>query len=266
MAGDAMHSRINIDGVTILKGKRDSAYALVPLDRSRMTIMGNTDDMLKVADLRKTIKGEFIWFAERDKSYVIEDPVLVAQAFAAWAPVQKIDAQMKAQGDKMEAQGKLMEAAAEKIRVNLEANGALRDVEQRGREIGRVAARHETIARRLEQVALESAALPASDTDKRAVLDARRTQLQAQLAPLTREMDAQQLGIAAQSAKAGQDMGQALGRRMAELSKPMGEMGRTMGDLGRQRAQAQRQAEQATQAVFQQALGSGKAVAATPSA
>ena len=66
----------------MIRGKRDSAYALVPLDRSRMTIAGNTDDMLKVADLRKTIKGEFIWFAERDKSYVIEDPALVAQLFA----------------------------------------------------------------------------------------------------------------------------------------------------------------------------------------
>ena len=250
----------------MLKGKRDSAYALVPLDRSRMTILGNTDDMLKVADLRKTIKGEFIWFAERDKSYVIEDPALVAQALAAWAPVQKIDAQMKVQGDKMQAQGKVMEAAAEKMRVNMEANGGLRDVERRGREIGRIAARHEVIARRLAQVALESAAVPAADTDRRAALEARRVQLQEQLAPLAREMDAEHLGMAAQSAKMGQDVGREMGRRMAELSKPMGEMGREMGALGRQRAQAQRQAELAMKAVFKQALGSGKAVVAPPSA
>lgn len=246
----------------MLRGKRDSAYALVPLDRSRMLIAGNTDDMLKVADLRKTIKGEFIWFAERDKSYVIEDPALVAQAIAAWVPVQKLDAQMKVQGDKMQAQGKVMEAAAEKMRLNLEANGGLREVEQRGHEIGRAAAQQAIIARSLAQVALERAALPASDTDKRAALDALRAQLQAQLAPLAREMDAQQLRVVAQSAKVGQDMG----RRMAELSKPMGVMGREMGALGRQRAQAQREAELAMKAVFKQALGSGKAVATTPSA
>ena len=59
---------------------------------------------------------------------------------------------------------------------------------------------------------------------------------------------------------------QALGRRMAELSKPMSVMGREMGALGRQRAQAQREAELAMKAVFKQALVTGKAVAATPSA
>lgn len=246
----------------MLRGKRDSAYALVPLDRSRMLIAGNTDDMFQVADLRKTIKGEFIWFAERDKSYVIEDPALVAQALAAWVPVRKLDAQMKVHGDKMQAQGKVMEAAAEKMRLNLESNGGLREVEQRGHEIGRAAAQHAVIAQSLAQVALERAALPATDTDKRAALDARRAQLQAQLAPLAREMDAQQLRLVAQSARVGQDMG----RRMAELSKPMGVMGREMGALGRQRAQAQREAELAMRAVFKQALGSGKAVATTPSA
>jgi hypothetical protein len=255
---------VSFNGRTMLGTRHGGAYAVVPVDRERMTVAGSTGDMLKVADLRNTVKGAFVWFKDNDKGYVIEDPALFAQASAAWAPVERLDAQMKEQGDRMQAQGKVIEAAAAKIGAEqARQQGATLDIERHARLIGTVAGQQAVIHQKLAQLSLKVGDQPDADATRQ------RAELQAQLAPLNQKMAEYQRDLTAHSEKLGHDVG----RRMAEqtkplaaLSKPMGEMGARMGVLSRERAQAQRNAELAMRSLFKEALKNGKAVAVTPSA
>ena len=246
-------------------GARSGAFAVVPVERERMTIAGSTGDMLAVADLRNTVKGAFVWFKDNDKSYVIEDPALYARAAAEWSAVDRIDVQINAQGDKMQAQGKVIEAAAAKIGAEqARQQGATLDIERHARLVGTVAGQQAVIHQQLAQLALKAGGQP---LDADAVRQ--RAQLQAQLAPLNQKMAEYQRDLTAHSEKLGHDVG----RRMAEqtkplaaLSKPMGEMSARMKVLSREREQAQRKAELAMRTLFREALKDGKAVAVTPSA
>lgn len=244
---------------------RSGAFAVVPVERERMTIAGSTGDMLTVADLRNTVKGAFVWFKDNDKSYVIEDPALYARAATEWSAVDRIDAQMKEQGDRMQAQGKVIEAAAAKIGAEqARQQGATLDIERHARLVGTVAGQQAVIHQQLAQLALKADGQPLDAEAAR-----QRARLQAQLAPLNQKMAEYQRDLTAHSEKLGHDVG----RRMAEqtkplaaLSKPMGEMGARMKVLSREREQAQRKAELAMRSLFREALKNGKAVAVTPSA
>ncbi|MET0322424.1 MAG: M56 family metallopeptidase [Duganella sp.] len=261
---------VQIDFSRIIKQGADhgGAYAVVPVERERMTIAGNTGDMLKVADLRNTVKGPFLWFKDHDKSYVIEDAALFAQATAAWTPVERIDAQINEQGARMQAQGKLIEAAAAKIgaaAAQAEQQGGTAEIERHARRVEAVARQQEAIHRQLEQ--LDTAG------DQPADRATRRAALQAQLASLQRQLAVVQRELSAASARFGRETGREVKRLMAEhrqplddASKPMGQMGARMGALSVERQQAQRDAEQAMRSLFQQALKNGKAVAVAPSA
>lgn len=263
--GDRSPVDVSFTGRTMLGTRHGGAYAVVPVDRERMTVAGSTGDMLAVADLRNTVKGAFVWFKDNDKSYVIEDPALYARAAVEWSAVDRIDAQLKAQGDQMHAQGKVIEAAAAKIGVaQARSQGATLDIERHARLIGTVAGQQAVIHEQLAQLALKAGGQP---LDAEAIRQ--RAELQAQLAPLNRQMAEYQRDLTAHSEKLGHDVG----RRMAEqtkplaaLSKPMGEMGARMGALGRERAQAQRKAELAMRSLFRDALKNGKAIPVTPSA
>lgn len=262
---DGNPADVSFTGRTMLGTRHGGAYAVVPVDRERMTVAGSTGDLLTVADLRNTVKGAFVWFKDNEKSYVIEDPALYARAAAEWSAVDRIDAQLKAQGDQMHAQGKVIEAAAAKIGAEqARPQAATLDIERHARLIGAVAGQQAVIHEQLAQLALKAGGQP---LDAEAIRQ--RAELQAQLAPLNQKMAEYQRDLTAHSEKLGHDVG----RRMAEqtkplaaLSKPMGEMGARMGALGRERAQAQRKAELAMRTLFKEALKNGKAIPVTPSA
>ena len=262
---DGNPADVSFTGRTMLGTRHGGAYAVVPVDRERMTVAGSTGDLLTVADLRNTVKGAFVWFKDNEKSYVIEDPALYARAAAEWSAVDRIDAQLKAQGDQMHAQGKVIEAAAAKIGAEqARPQAATLDIERHARLIGAVAGQQAVIHEQLAQLALKAGGQP---LDAEAIRQ--RAELQAQLAPLNQKMAEYQRDLTAHSEKLGHDVG----RRMAEqtkplaaLSKPMGEMGARMGALGRERAQAQRKAELAMRTLFNEALKNGKAIPVTPSA
>jgi beta-lactamase regulating signal transducer with metallopeptidase domain len=262
---DGNPADVSFTGRTMLGTRHGGAYAVVPVDRERMTVAGSTGDLLTVADLRNTVKGAFVWFKDNEKSYVIEDPALYARAAAEWSAVDRIDAQLKAQGDQMHAQGKVIEAAAAKIGAEqARPQAATLDIERHARLIGAVAGQQAVIHEQLAQLALKAGGQP---LDAEAIRQ--RAELQAQLAPLNQKMAEYQRDLTAHSEKLGHDVG----RRMAEqtkplaaLSKPMGEMGARMGALGRERAQAQRNAELAMRTLFKEALKNGKAIPVTPSA
>lgn len=93
-------------------------YALVR-DGQRTTFVGShrSDDGAIYA-LKKQYSGNFIWFQQGGKAYVVRDPATLARVTAAWAPadkvgqdMKKLDAPMREKGAAMNTLGREMTAA-----------------------------------------------------------------------------------------------------------------------------------------------------------
>jgi hypothetical protein len=122
----------------------DEPYAMVR-DGQRTTFAGShRSDDSAVDALKKDYPGNFIWFRQSAKGYVVNDPGTLAQVAAAWAPVDKLgqqmkqfDVQMRAQGETMNALGRDMTSAvrgpnaprgaAEAIGKRMDAQGKVMD-------------------------------------------------------------------------------------------------------------------------------------------
>ncbi|QNA87904.1 hypothetical protein G4G28_04460 [Massilia sp. Dwa41.01b] len=120
-------------------------------------VAGERADSARIKELRRSIKGDFLWFRDGGKEYVVQDPATMGRVLAAWAPLEAIGARMGGQGaemgrhgaamgsigakmalaaitfdgDKMEALGKEMEAAGKPM----EAAG--KKMEELGKEMER---------------------------------------------------------------------------------------------------------------------------------
>lgn len=122
----------------------DEPYAVVR-DGQRTTFVGShRSDDGAIDALKKIYPGNFIWFRESGKGYVVRDPATLAKVAAAWAPADKLglemnkfDVQMRAQGETMNALGREMTSAvrgpnvqrgaAEAIGKRMDAQGKTMD-------------------------------------------------------------------------------------------------------------------------------------------
>ena len=251
----------------ILKGERgQQAYALVQ-GRDNMTMSGasNSSDWQGLSKLRARVKGDFLWYRDGDKAYLIQDPALLAKASEAWTPANQLGAQMDEQGKLMDAHGKVMDALGRKMDAlarESEHGAAAQELRKQERAIEKLGRQQEAIGRRMERVGMQMG---------RDQTDAQREASQRQMDQLHAEMDALQpqmqqlqrdLAENARKIQPPQEPMQALSRQMSDASKPMAELGQRMGELGRQQEQASRKAEQAMRALIQEAIQSGKAVPA----
>jgi archaellum component FlaC len=268
LAGDTGVLRIKSDEVRSRppKGER-SAYAIVHAGSDSMTVAASTAEIRKVAQLRATMKSDFLWFRDGDKTYVIKDPAMLARLDEVWMPVNRIGSQLEEQGKKMDAQGKIMSAIGEQIGAMGAEIGkqAVRNADGERREIERLARAQEKISRRVEDAARDMAY--DRTPEKLRALQAQQALLQAQLAPLQKQMAERQSELNAKMSKLHEQEGpmKALHDQMTAASRPMGELSARMGELSAKHADAVREAERAMQALMQESLQNGKAVPA-PSA
>jgi hypothetical protein len=97
------------------RGNPDAAYALVR-DTDRGTNMsGDSASWKDIEVAKRSISGDFLWFRDGGKAYVVQDPQVVAKARAAWAPVDRLGVQMDGYGKQMEQHGKAMEALGKEM-------------------------------------------------------------------------------------------------------------------------------------------------------
>jgi hypothetical protein len=94
---------------------REDAYALAGGDERGATMTGNSADAEAIEQIRRSIKGEFLWFRDGGRSWIVQDPDTVARARAAWAPVKRLGEQMNAHGKDMEQHGKAMEGLGQQM-------------------------------------------------------------------------------------------------------------------------------------------------------
>lgn len=244
-----------------------SGYALVHANKENITVSAPYQDLSRIETARRAVKGDFIWFRDGDKAYLIQDPAAIARADEAWAAVNRIGEKMDAQGKKMDAQGKVMDALGrqmEQLGRDVESK-AQPDIDRQQRVVEKVARQQEALGRRIEQAAREMGDDPTPEKLRR--FHERQAALQAEMEPLQKQMVQYQRDIAPQLAKiqSMHEPMQALSKQMAEAGKPMGELGRAMGELGREQAKASREAERTMKELIKDALKAGKAVP-TPSA
>jgi beta-lactamase regulating signal transducer with metallopeptidase domain len=242
-------------------------YAIVRANKDSITVSANTRDIRMVSSLRDKVKGDFVWFRDGDKTYLIQDPALMAKIDSAWAPVESIGEQMNEQGKKMDAQGKIMNAIGEEMNTAAQvfSRRAGREGEQYERQMEQVAREQEKVARRMDKAAREIAA--DNTPEKAREFASKMAALQAEMAPLQKQMAVYQRELSAKMSKLHEQDGpmKALNQKMAEASRPMGDLNVRMGELNQKHAEAVREAERVLRALMQESLQNGKAVPA-PSA
>jgi beta-lactamase regulating signal transducer with metallopeptidase domain len=264
-ATPAQPVRVKFDHMTVNEGSNQrSAYAIVHGNKEAITVSATTKDIRKVSELRGAVKGDFLWFRDGDKTYLVQDPAVIARIDSAWAPVDSIGGQMEAQGKKMEAQGKIMNAIGEQMNTVGQQYGRQieRDMDVQQRQMELVARAQEKVARRMDLAARELQ--QDNSQEKVRAFQEKLSGLQAEMAPLQKQMAEYQRELAPKLAKLHEQNApmKALQQKMAEASRPMGDLNVRMGELNLKHAEAVREAERVIKSLMQESLQNGKAVPA----
>ncbi|QGZ41199.1 beta-lactamase regulating signal transducer with metallopeptidase domain [Pseudoduganella flava] len=251
---------LDLDGHTFQVPAAGASYAIVVAGKDRMKVSAlDTRDAKDVQRLKDTVKGDFIWFRRDGKAYVVNDPALLAQVRGAWAPTEKLGAEMERQGQAMNEQGSKMQVIGEQIGKTMAA--AFNDDSMRGteRQINALGMTLDVLARRMERLAerMESAPTEA----QRASISRQMQAVQMQIEPVQKQMAnlTEKFTQAHRKADVDHEPARALQARIEELSKPMHEMGMKMGKLAAEQSRLSRDADRTTRALIDEALRKGQA-------
>ena len=203
----------------------DQRFVIVTGNSDSMTMSGSSEDAEHVKELRKKIQGDFIWFQNDEKSYIIRDQALIDSAKKLWAPQEELGKKQEELGKQQEALGEQQEALGEKmeqVRINVPDMTA-----------------------ELDKLKAELKKLSEGGT-------------QEQLGDLQGEIGELQSKIGELQSQAGEKQGE-LGRKQGELGRQQGELGRKQGELGRQQGELAKQASRQMKELLKNALANGQA-------
>lgn len=234
--------------VGIRTGRSEQPYALVRAGEKGLSMSGSSDDWDEIKAARKRIGGDFIWFREGGQAYTIQDAGTMARVDAAWAPVNKLGAQMDVYGKEMDQHGKRMDVLGKEM-----------DVAARGMKVdeGKTRAaegRMQALGKEMEALGRQ---LHGADTG------AERDRIQRRMSELGDQMSAEgkRIGEEWQQAavrQAQQSMDE-IGRRMREAGKPMDALGKKMGALGKEMERETETADKTVRALIREAREKGLA-------
>lgn len=96
----------------------DEPYALVRAGQRTTWVGQHRGDAGGIEALRAKYPGDFVWFRQAGRAYVVRDPATLARVEAAWAgtgklgrDMEKLEAPMQEKSSAMDALGKKMEAS-----------------------------------------------------------------------------------------------------------------------------------------------------------
>ncbi|WP_156116807.1 hypothetical protein [Massilia sp. 9096] len=228
-------------------GHADQPYALVRAGVTGMTGSGDRGDWFAVKQAKARIKGDFLWFRENGRAWVIRDPDTLAKARAAWADVDRLGDQMNVCGRDMDQQGKAMGALGMEMG---RAGAAMKPDEAKMHAIER---QMDALGRRMGELGRQMG--PADDGE--------RVRLDAEMATLSVRMGqlGGQMGAAAQPVHGRQAQMQMkeIGLRMENAKGPMEALGRKMDALGKDIDRASHAADQTVHALIRDARARGLA-------
>lgn len=226
----------------------DDGYALVRDGEHGININGDGRHRSEIKAIKRQVNGEFLWFRDGGKSWIVQDPDILARANAAWAPVDKLGEEMNGYGQQMEGHGKKMEALGKQIeadasRIKPMDQKASRDFERKMNELGR----------QMNKLGERYADADAAERDR---LDRKMRELGAQMEEAGRRFGEE---LKPEIEKQVEVSMKATGARMDELRVPMDELGKKMGELGKQMEREAMGADKTVRQLIREAQAKGLA-------
>jgi len=135
-------------------GDGGAPFALVQGNGS--TITGDDSDKQRVKALKRSVQGDFLWFRDGGKEYIVQDPATLKRIADAWAPMKALGAEMGGQGAEMGRHGASMGALGAKMALaavtfdgdKMEAIG--KEMEDAGKPMEESGKKMEAIGKRME--------------------------------------------------------------------------------------------------------------------
>jgi beta-lactamase regulating signal transducer with metallopeptidase domain len=202
-------------------------FVIIGKDSNAVTWMsGDREDAEHARSLRSKIPGEFIWFEQDDKAYIISDQATVDRAKKLWEPQEALSKEQENLGKQQEALGQQQEEAAQKMEeMKLKIPDMTADMQKLETEMKQLSASGGTVQ---------------------------------EIGDLQRELGELQQRIGEVESSAGREQGM-FGRSQGELGRKQGELGRRQGELGRQQAQLARDASRQMKQLLDDAVAKGVA-------
>ncbi len=228
--------------------KSDDGYALVRDGERGTNINGDSSHRAEIKAIKRQVNGEFLWFRDGGKSYIVQDPDILGRANAAWAPVDKMGAEMGGYGAQMEVHGKKMEALGKQIEIDVARiepmdQKASREFERKMNEMGR-------------QMNKLGERYADADSAERARLERKMNELGAQMGEMGRRFGDEFKPAIDKQVQASM---KATSGQMDELRLPMDELGKKMGELGKQMEKEAMAADKTVRQLIREAQAKGLA-------
>jgi beta-lactamase regulating signal transducer with metallopeptidase domain len=239
--------KLGFHHITLRTGREDG-YALVGDGEKGAAMTGSSADWDSIKQLSRSIKGEFLWFRDGGKSWIVQDPDTLARAHAAWEPVNKLGKEMDGYGKEMDKHGKVMDALGKEME---QAAAQMQPDQQRLRDVQR---KMDEVGRKMGKVGEKLG--NASDSE--------RGRLEAEMASLGKQMNVlgEQIRAATEGDSQRRDAHASMrdvSRRMKEASEPMHALGKKMDVLGKQMDQESKAADKTMRGLIRDAMAKGLA-------
>ncbi|MCE3603705.1 M56 family metallopeptidase [Massilia sp. P8910] len=245
--------------VSITKGAGEMSYALVQGAERKGMLSGDSHDFDDIDAAKHKVKGDFLWFRQDGKAYVVQDPALIARVNEAYAPLKRLGEQMDVYGKEMDKHAKVVEQLGRDMERSANANRPDDAQTQRiAGLIGELAARQGGLQR---DIVLLERQIDDTSGATRAQLSGKRDQLNARLGDIERQLDQQHAQLERQTGRmeAARVPMDAIGKQMKEAGKPMDALGKRMNVLGREMDQQGKAAERVMREVLRDAVARGLA-------
>jgi hypothetical protein len=207
------------------------SYAIVKGDKEHVNSSGDWqhgrhEDLEKA---RKMAHGDFLWFTRDSKSYVVDDPAILAQIDAMYKPMEALGRQQEELGRQQEELGRQQERLG---RQQAQASVPTPDISKEMAELNASMAK------------LQSKMGKTVTREELAELEGKLGEMQGRLGALQGEMGAKQGEFGAQQGK---------------LGGLQGELGAKQGKLGAEQGRIAQEADRKVKSIIDQSLRDGKA-------
>ena len=135
---------------------RDGGEPFALVRDGRNLITGSDADHKRVKEIKRSVSGDFFWFRQGGKEYIVTDPATLKRMGDAWAPMQALGAEMGQHGAEMGRQGGSMGSLGAKMALaavtfNAEKMEAIgKQMEDAGKPMEATGKKMEEVGKRME--------------------------------------------------------------------------------------------------------------------
>ncbi|MGB9030825.1 MAG: hypothetical protein WCC27_11950, partial [Acidobacteriaceae bacterium] len=246
------------------------SYAIVEGTGTSITFSGSWSDNRK-AELdaaRKVAKGPFLWFTHNGKSYIVDDPAILAKLRAMYKPMEDLGRQQGLLGKQQEALGKQQEELA---REQEDAGTVkLPDLSKEMAEVDAAMAKAKEEQNKWDTKELADVEAKLKAEQDQMLTPEKVSELQAKLAAAQSEWNSERMAemqtkLGELQARLGELQGEAgsrqgvFGEKMGRLGAQQGELGARQGKLGEEQGRLGREADRQVRSIIDECLRNGKA-------